>query len=158
GPGTAAVLAEAGIVADVVPAKYVAEALLEAVPWPGQDGGRILLARASVARDVLPDGLRERGWGVDVVDAYRTVPAAVSDEQRVAVAAADAVTFTSSSTVARFVELLGADAVPPVVACIGPVTAATARDLGLAVDVEADVHTVQGLVDALAAWAAERSP
>ena len=153
GPGTAAVLSTAGIVPDVVPAKYVAEALLEAIPWPGPDGGRVLLARAAVARDVLPDGLRERGWDVEVVDAYRTVAATISDEQRAAVAGADAVTFTSSSTVERFVELLGRDAVPPVVACIGPVTAATARELGLTVDVEADVHTVHGLVDALAHWA-----
>jgi uroporphyrinogen III methyltransferase/synthase len=156
GPGTAAVLSAAGIVPDVVPPKYVAEALLEAIPWPGANGGRVLLARAAVARDVLPDGLAQRGWDVDVVDAYRTVPATISDEQRAAVAGADAITFTSSSTVERFVELLGRDAVPPVVACIGPVTAGTARDLGLPVDVEADVHTVQGLVDALVAWAAHR--
>ena len=155
GPGTAAVLADGGIAADVVSAKYVAEALLEAIPWPGPDGGRVLLARAAVARDVLPDGLRERGWSVDVVEAYRTVPATVTDEQRAAVAAADAVTFTSSSTVERFLELLGPDLVPPVVACIGPVTAATARDRGLAVDVEADVHTIRGLVAALAAWATD---
>ncbi len=154
GPGTAAVLAGSGIVADVVPAKYVAEALLEAIPWPGPEGGRVLLARAAVARDVLPDGLRERGWQVDVVDAYRTVPARVTDDERAAVASADVVTFTSSSTVQRFVEAFGAEAVPPAVACIGPVTAATARQLGLRVDVEAEVHTVEGLVDALATWAA----
>jgi uroporphyrinogen III methyltransferase/synthase len=153
GPGTAAVLASEGIRADVVPPKYVAEALLEAIPWPPEGGGRVLLARAEVARDVLPDGLRERGWAVDVVDAYRTVAVAVTDAQRAAVAGADVVTFTSSSTVQHFVAAFGTDAVPPVVACIGPVTAATARDLGLQVDVEADVHTVPGLVDALATWA-----
>jgi uroporphyrinogen III methyltransferase/synthase len=155
GPGTAAVLAGSGIVADVVPPKYVAEALLEAIPWPPADGGRVLLARAEVARDVLPDGLRERGWTVDVVDAYRTLPASVTEEQRGAVADADIVTFTSSSTVQRFVEALGAGAAPPVVACIGPVTAATARELGLRVDVEADVHTVDGLVAAIVAWAGD---
>jgi uroporphyrinogen-III synthase len=103
---------------------------------------------------VLPDGLRERGWTVDVVDADRTVAAHVSDEQRRAIAEADAITFTSSSTVDRFVDAVGAGAVPPVVACIGPVTAATARGRGLTVDVEADVHTVDGLVAALVGWAA----
>ena len=156
GPATAAVLAEGGIRADVVPPKYVAESLLEALPWPGDGRGRVLLARAEVARDVLPDGLRERGWDVEVVDAYRTVPAPLTDEQRAAVATADVVTFTSSSTVEHFVGAFGTDGVPPVVACIGPVTAATARDLGLAVTVEASVHTVAGLVDALVAWAAPR--
>ena len=69
-------------------------------------------------------------------------------------ATADVVTFTSSSTVARFVEAFGLDAVPPVVACIGPITAATARDLGLHVDVEAPVHTIDGLVDALVGYLA----
>jgi uroporphyrinogen III methyltransferase/synthase len=105
--------------------------------------------RAAVARDVLPDGLRRAGWTVDVVDAYRTVAATVGSEERAAVASADIVTFTSSSTVERFVEAFGAEAAPSVVACIGPITAATARDLGLDVAVEAEVHTVPGLVDEL---------
>ena len=99
-----------------------------------------------------PTDFARAGWAVDVVDAYRTVPAAVTDEQRAAIAGADIITFTSSSTVDRFVEAVGASAVPPVVACIGPVTAATARGHGLTVDVEAEVHTVEGLVDALVDW------
>ena len=139
--------------ADLVPAKFVAESLLDAMAGAGT-AGRVLLARAEVARDVLTDGLRERGWTADVVDAYRTVPAAVSDEQRGIISGADAITFTSSSTVDRFVEAVGASGVPPVVACIGPVTAATARGHGLTVDVEAEVHTVDGLVAALVGWAA----
>jgi uroporphyrinogen III methyltransferase/synthase len=115
----------------------------------------VLLARAAVARDVLPEGLRARGWDVDVVDAYRTERAPLSDEQAAAIAAAEIVTFTSSSTVANLLDALGGRPVPPVVAAIGPVTAATARDHGLRVDVEAEVHTIDGLVDALAAWAAD---
>ena len=151
GPGTAAVLAQGRIVADLVPERYVAEALLAALP----DGpGRLLLARAEVARGVLPDGLRARGWEVDVVEAYRTVPAAISDEQRAAVRGADLITFTSSSTVEHSLTAFGADGLPPAVACIGPITAATARQHGLAVDVEADVHTIDGLVDAVLRWAA----
>jgi uroporphyrinogen-III synthase len=153
GPGTAAVLAEGGLVADLLPERFVAESLLEAMP----DGpGRVLLARAEVARDVLPDGLRARGWEVDVVDAYRTVPAAQTEATAAALAGADVVTFTSSSTVERFLEAFGADAVPPTVACIGPITAGTARERGLAVDVEAEPHTIDGLVAALVRWAEGR--
>jgi uroporphyrinogen III methyltransferase/synthase len=151
GPGTAAALAERRIVADLVPERSVAESLLEAFP---HGAGRVLLARAAVARDVLPDGLAAIGWAVDDVEAYRTVAATVTDEQLADLVDADAITFTSGSTVERFVELAGADRVPPLVACIGPVTAATARRLGLAVHVEAPVHTIDGLVDALVAhWA-----
>jgi uroporphyrinogen III methyltransferase/synthase len=154
GPGTARALAEGGLRADLVPPTFVAEALLDALPPPPAGGGRLLLARAEVARDVLPDGLRAAGWEVDVVDAYRTVAAAISDEQRAAVARADIATFTSSSTVARFIELLGVASVPPTVACIGPITAATAREHGLTVDIEAPEHTIEGLVAALTTWAA----
>ena len=82
---------------------------------------------------------------------YRTVRAQLAADARAAVAGADVVTFTSSSTVRHFVDLLGDDAVPPTVACIGPVTAATARELGLRVDVEATTHTIPGLVQALEA-------
>ena len=153
GPGTAAVLADGGIRADLVPERFVAESLLDAFPAPPAGGGRLLLARAEVARDVVPDGLRAAGWTVDVVDAYRTVAATPSELQRAGLATADVITFTSSSTVDRFLDAFGPEAVPPVVACIGPVTAATARARGLTVDVEADVHTVAGLVAALVAWA-----
>jgi uroporphyrinogen-III synthase len=109
----------------------------------------VLLARAEVARDVLPDGLAASGWEVDVVDTYRTVPATPDEAQLEALAEADAITFTSGSTVEHLVAAFGLERVPPVVACIGPVTAATARRLGLTVDVEAAAHTIDGLVDAL---------
>ena len=156
GPGTADALARAGLVADLVPDRFVAESLLDAFPAAPSGGGRILLARAAVARDVLPDGLRDLGWEVDVVDAYRTVAVDASDIARAAVADADIVTFTSSSTVDRFLETFGADTVPRVVACIGPVTADTARARGLDVTIEADVHTIAGLVDAILAWAVDQ--
>lgn len=153
GPSTAAVLAAGGIRADLLPERFVAESLLDAFPAPGAgDRGRVLLARAEVARDVLPDGLRAHGWAVEVVDAYRTVPATLTDEQRALGLGADIITFTSSSSVERFLESAGVDAVPPVVACIGPITAGTARQHGLTVDIEAEVHTIPGLVDALVAW------
>ena len=103
--------------------------------------------RAAVARDVLPDGLAARGWDVEVVEAYRTVGVSYDDDTRSRVRAADAVTFTSSSTAEHFVAALGgpdaaAAGAPPVVACIGPVTAATARELGLEVTAEAAVHSI----------------
>ncbi len=146
GPGTAAALAEGNVVADLVPERFVAEGLLEAFP---EGDGRVLLARAAVARDVLPEGLTAKGWTVDVVDAYRTLPTTPDPAVLDDVAGADAITFTSSSTVTRFLEIAGADRLPPVVACIGPITAATARDAGLTVDVEASEHTIPGLVAAL---------
>ncbi|QYG94837.1 uroporphyrinogen-III C-methyltransferase [Iamia sp. SCSIO 61187] len=149
GPGTAAALERYRVVADLVPPRFVAEALLEAFPAPPADGGRVVIARAEEARPVLPDGLRAAGWEVDVVPAYRTVAAPGTDGDREALATADAVTFTSSSTVSRFVEAFGVGAVPPVVACIGPVTAGTARAHGLAVSVEASDHSIPGLVAAL---------
>ncbi len=154
GPGTAAAMEQVRITADLVPPHFVAESLLEVFPEAPTGGGRVLLARAEVARDVLPDGLRTKGWSVDVVEAYRTVRVDYDDDTRARVRAADAVTFTSSSTAAHFVEAMGGPAAaaagsPPVVACIGPVTAATARELGLAVTAEADVHSIDGLVAAV---------
>lgn len=155
GPGTAASFAARNITADLVPERFVAEGLLEVFPEPAHTGDRVLLARAEVARDVLPDGLRSMGWEVDVVPAYRTVPVEPDDDARSEVAGADAITFTSSSTVANFVAAYGLDAVPPVVASIGPVTTATARELGIEVTVEAGEHTIPGLVRALVSVAAE---
>ena len=102
-----------------------------------------------MARDVLPEGLRAAGWEVDVVEAYRTEAVRPDAATLAAAKAADAITFTASSTVANYLEVAGPDAVPPFVACIGPVTARTARAHGLRVDVVSEVHTVEGLVDAL---------
>ena len=140
------------MVADLVPEEFVAESLLDAMPaGPTDRSGRVLLARAAVARDVLPDGLRARGWEVDVVEAYRTVPAAADPDVLAAAAAADAITFTSSSTVTHYLDLAGADQVPPTVVCIGPVTAETARSHGLGVTAVAAEHTIDGLVEVLTA-------
>lgn len=150
GPGTAQALADRNLVADLVPDRYVAEGLLEVFP-PPERSGRVLLARAAEARDVLPEGLADAGWLVDVVAVYRTVRPEPVPSVRAAVAEADVVTFTSSSTVRHFVELFGVEAMAPTVACIGPVTASTARELGVSVTVEAPTHTIAGLVEALEA-------
>jgi uroporphyrinogen III methyltransferase/synthase len=152
GPGTAAALAGRGIVADLVPERFVAESLLDAFPEPSFTGGRVLVARAEQARDVLPDGLAARGYDVDVLPVYRTVAATPDPDDLARVRAGDvsAITFTSSSTVRNFVDLVGAVPAPqPRVVSIGPVTSQTARDLGLRVDAEADEHTIPGLVAAV---------
>jgi uroporphyrinogen III methyltransferase/synthase len=150
GRGTADALRRYRVVADLVPEEFVAESLLDAMPaGPPDRTGRVLLARAAVARDVLPEGLRARGWEVDVIEAYRTVPAVPDPADLAAAAGADAITFTSSSTVTHYLDLAGTDRVPPTVVCIGPVTAETARSHGLEVSAVADEHTIDGLVDAL---------
>ena len=151
GPGTAEALADRNIAADLVPEQYVAEALLEALldeVGPGGPG-RMLIPRAETARDVLPDGLAAAGWDVDVVPTYRTVAPAPDPAAAALLAEAEVITFTSSSTVTNFVDTYGADAAPKVVATIGPITTATARDQGLEVAIEATDHTVDGLVTAL---------
>jgi uroporphyrinogen III methyltransferase/synthase len=146
GPGTADVLRRFGVEADLVPERFVAESLVEAFP-PGE--GRVLVPRAAVARDVLVEGLGTKGWQVTAVHAYRTRAAEPSLSALAEAGKADAITFTSSSTVTNYLQVAGLDAVPPVVVCIGPVTAATARDAGLSVDVVADEHTIDGLVHAV---------
>jgi uroporphyrinogen III methyltransferase/synthase len=152
GPGTARALAEHGIQADVVPERFVAEALVEALAGVEVEGRRVLIARAAEARDVLPDALRERGATVDVITLYETVreepePAAIEAAQE-----ADYVTFTSSSTVRNLTEALG-DRFPrgARVVSIGPVTSEAARAAGLEMHVEAERHDIDGLVEALLA-------
>lgn len=155
GPGTARALRRHGIRADIVPERFVAEALVEALEGVDVAGKRVLIARAAEAREVLPEALRARGAIVDDVALYETVrekpdPAAVEAAQ-----GADYVTFTSASTATNLVEALG-DRFPPRarVVSIGPVTSDAARAAGLSVDVEADQHDVDGLLAALLADAA----
>jgi uroporphyrinogen III methyltransferase/synthase len=150
GPGTAAALRSYGLIADVVPERFVAEGLVEALA--DVPVSRALLARAAEARDVLPDALSARGADVDVVALYRTVAEALTPEQREGVGRADYVTFTSSSTVRFFFDSAG-DALAPHtrLASIGPVTSETLRERGREPDVEASRHDIEGLVSALVA-------
>jgi len=155
GPGTAHALEQRGIRADVVPERSVAESLLEALAEI--EVKRALVARAAEARDVLPDGLRERGAEVDVVALYETLGEPLDQAVADSLAAADYVTFTSSSTVTRFLDAAGGS-VPngARVVSIGPVTSATAREHGVEVHVEAERHDIEGLVEALVADAGPR--
>lgn len=157
GSATALALEEAGLRVAVTPAEYVAESLVEALG--DQAGGRrVLLARAAVARDVIPEALRSRGASVDVVDAYRTV---IPEESVTAVRTLfgtggqvpDAATFTSSSTVTNFLNLLRAAGVQAPgtmrAVSIGPITSGTLRENGWEPAAEADPHDLAGLVEAV---------
>jgi uroporphyrinogen III methyltransferase/synthase len=144
-----------GIRADVVPERFVAESLVDALAVVPMSGTRVLLARAAGARDVLPAALRERGADVDDVPLYQSQrPAHVAEEALVHLSSGeiDVATFTSSSTVKGCLALVDGQTdllSDVVVACIGPITAKAARDAGLNVAVVSETHTVAGLVDAL---------
>ena len=146
GPGTADALRDAGIAIDLVPERSVAEGLVAEMP-EGQ--GRVLLPQADRARPVLAEGLRAKGWTVETVVAYRTVAVTPPADVIVSAKGADAIAFTSASTVTNFVEAAGTDAVPATVVCIGPITADAAPAAGLRVTEVADPHTLDGLVAAV---------
>ncbi len=151
GPGTATALGRFGVRPDLVPERFVAEALLAAFPPPRATGEKVLLARAEQARDVLPDGLARNGYSVDVLAVYQTVTAEPDpvELERVRAGEFDAVTFTSSSTVDNFCRLVGPLSGDPIIVSIGPVTSASAAAAGLRVTVEADPHDIDGLVTAV---------
>jgi uroporphyrinogen-III synthase len=151
GPGTAAALRAYHVVADLVPTDFRAESLAASFPpAPPLPGPRaVLLPQAAGARPELSAELIRRGWEVDVVEAYRTIPQRVGPALLAAASRADAICFTSSSAVSSYLDQAGTARLPPVVACIGPVTAATARSRGLQVQAEASEHTLDGLITAL---------
>jgi len=169
GPATSKAIAKAGLSVDVVPEEYVAESVVKSLKNKVK-GKRVLLARAKVARDVIPRELRKLGAEVDVVEAYETIipkssrlrlRAVLKDPKR----RPTVITFTSSSTSRNFVELLGKGVGhgrprprKPVsstfagiqFASIGPITSSTLRELGLPVNVEAKDYTIPGLITAVA--------
>ncbi len=156
GPATAEALVRCGVIPDLVPDRFVAEAVVTALAAQGDVRGKmVLLPRAREARDALPEGLRALGARVDVIPIYETVRETGDGSGLAAEILAgtiDLVTFTSSSTVRGFVELVGRPAAASgrfAAAVIGPVTAGTARTLGITIAVEARDYTVPGLVDAI---------
>ncbi|MDI7268653.1 MAG: uroporphyrinogen-III C-methyltransferase [Myxococcota bacterium] len=157
GPGTAAALADRGVRADLVPERFIAEGILEALADRDAAGRRFLLCRAQEAGDALPEGLRERGArAVDEICAYRLQRESPDPWviERIDRGEIDAVTFTSGSTVRGLRELLGEDRFAALgrraaVVSIGPITSAEARRMGLDVAAEAAEHSIPGLVAAL---------
>jgi len=159
GPKTAQRWHRLGIEPDLVPEEYRAEAVVECFRKKGAKGARVLIPRAAKAREVLPEELRKMGARVDVVPAYRTIKPS-QDTARVSEllekGAIDMVTFTSSSTVTNFLGMFEAhrDRTPGwmrhvVVACIGPITARTAQENGLSVDLVPTEYTVEALTDSI---------
>ena len=157
GPATAEALEEVGLRVDVVPREFRAEALIEAIQDESLAGKRVLIPRARVAREILPEKLREAGAEVVVPPAYETVPSAEGKEQlarELESGGIDCVTFTASSTVDNFVSAFGPGESTRLLAgarivCIGPITADTASGYGLRVDAVAAEYTIPGLVEAV---------
>jgi uroporphyrinogen-III synthase len=178
GPATKKAIEQRGMKVDVVPKEYIAESVVRSLRRRVK-GKRILLVRAKVARDVIPRELRKAGALVDVVEAYETVVPQTSRRRLQALLKnpkklPHVISFTSSSTVRNFVELLGsreaAEKMQAVsgrgrplhttrtsMASIGPVTSATLRKFGLPVDVHAKQFSIPGLVDAIVRWATSRA-
>jgi uroporphyrinogen-III synthase len=161
GPATTQALVAHGLRVQFQPERYVTEALASGLPEV--QGRRVLLARADIADARLVTGLEARGARVDQFVAYRTVVGDDADGmlcKQLEEGAIDVVTFASSSTVRNLCQALGADAPALlercVVACIGPVTAGTAREYGIEPAIVAEEHTIPGLVAALLAYLAAR--
>ncbi|NCO36000.1 MAG: uroporphyrinogen-III C-methyltransferase [Armatimonadetes bacterium CG2_30_59_28] len=157
GPATARQCAAYGLRVDLVPEKFIAESVAEALRACGIEGKRVLLPRAQEAREILPQMLEECGAQVDVVPVYRTVldeARATGMQDRLRNREIDIITFTSSSTVRNFVKLVGEETVREhmqqvCIACIGPITAKTAEEMGMSVDVVAEKFTAEGLIKAV---------
>ncbi len=159
GPRTALELEKFGLKADVVPAEYQAEGVLETLKGQNMKRVRVLIPRAEVARKLLPDELRLAGAQVDVVHVYRTLVPSQDVEawrQELQAGLVHIITFTSSSTVRNFVTMLGGmDAMKPLVqsvalAAIGPITGQTIEEYGLTVSIMPRENTIPALVDAIA--------
>jgi uroporphyrinogen III methyltransferase/synthase len=158
GPATARRLKKMGVFVHAIPKEFIAESILEGFKKMTIQGKRILLARAKKARDVLPKGLKKLGAEVDVVAVYRTIrPRGGSKRLKrlLAEGEIDVIAFTSSSTVNHFAELLKKEDLKRLlkgiaIACIGPVTARTAKEWGLKVRIQPKQYTIPGLTRAIA--------
>jgi uroporphyrinogen III methyltransferase/synthase len=164
GQETAEMLENHGLRPELVTSEYTAEGLAKALEGWEMKGMRVLVPRAEVARDALPSLLAMRGAEVEILPVYQAVcppEAGPALLKLFSSEGADVITFTSSSTVANFVRAFPDDRLPAVlgdaeIACMGPVTADTARKLGLRVDIVAREYTTHGLVQAIVEAAARR--
>lgn len=165
GPKTAERLLDLGLKIDYVPPEYRAEGIIEGLQERGIQGKRILLARAAVARDILPEQLAALGAQVTVAPTYQTIVPEVSVEEAAALLQGekvDLITFTSSSTVKNFKKLWGKLQDTTIfqgalTACIGPITAQTAQEEGFQIDIQAKEYTIEGLIQAIVACAQEEN-
>ncbi|HEX2951526.1 MAG TPA: uroporphyrinogen-III C-methyltransferase [Armatimonadota bacterium] len=145
GPATAMSIRQYGLHVDFMPSQFIAETV--AAEFPDPMGKQVAIIRAESAREALPFLLQARGAHIDTIPAYRTVTDVADTFD---LSTVDAVTFTSSSTVQHFLAHVSVDACRhPVIACIGPITAQTAREMDLRVDIQAEEYTISGLVKAL---------
>ncbi len=160
GPATADQLKRQGVSVQYVPKEFIAESILEGFKNVPMEGKRILLARAKKARDILPKGLRKMGAEIDVVEVYRTTrPKGGSKKMKKLLTEEkiDVITFTSSSTVNHFADLLKKEDLKKLVkgiaiACIGPVTARTAKESSLKVRIQPKQYTIPALTRAIAEY------
>ena len=157
GSATAVELRTMGIKADFVPSEYKAESVVEGLKDCIGPGIRVLIPRAKKAREVLPDEMRKAGADVDVVPAYETIlPGTRTAEIKELFenGAVDMVTFTSSSTVTNFCDMFPHTDIPKLligvtIACIGPITAKTAQNMGLKVHIQPELYTIDGLIESI---------
>jgi len=157
GPKTREEIEKYGVFCEFMPEEFVAEAIIEVFKGEDMDGQKVLLPRADIARKILPDTLRAMGAVVDETTAYKTVMGEGNTEELIKLLEDKKIhvlTFTSSSTAKNFVKKLGPDNVQRLldgvmVASIGPITSASARELGLRVDVQAAEYTIDGLIQAV---------
>jgi len=158
GPATKAAIEKRGIPVDIVPEEFISEGVVAALKGQDMQGARVLIPRAEVARDVIPEGLKELGATVDVAVAYRTVSSGRDGkelEKLIEEGKVDVITFTSPSTVNNFVTIVGEDFNLPEnirIACIGPVTEKAAQKAGLRVDIMQGPYEITGLVSAMKEW------
>jgi len=156
GPRTAAEVEAWGLQVDLVPSEFKAEGVLQALNERGIAGKRFLIPRALEAREILPEEIQKKGGKVDVVPVYQSVrptPDPAMLETLLRAKRADMITFASSSTLRNFMEILGPQRqswlTGSAVACIGPITAETAREFGLKVDIIPDEYTLPALVESI---------
>ena len=156
GEATAEVLKEYGVIADLIPEEYTGDGLAKSLVEQGVSGNKILIPRAKKAREVVPETLQQHGAEVTVVPVYQNVKP--HDYEKVVAelesGRIDMVTFTSSSTVTNFLEMIGDENKDRLlnnvtIACIGPITAKTASKKGLNIDVQPDNFTIPAMVESI---------
>jgi uroporphyrinogen III methyltransferase/synthase len=158
GPATKAAIEKRGIPVDIVPEEFISEGVVAALKGQDMEGARVLLPRAEVARDVIPESLKKLGARIDVAVAYRTVSSGrdwKELEQLIEEGKVEVITFTSPSTVNNFMTIMGEGLNLPEnirIACIGPVTEKAAQKAGLRVDIVQGPYEITGLVSAMKEW------